>query len=646
MAKPPKKVPGSGSSDLPSTPTRSVSADNSTLVDLVNTGIPGSSSQGTDTATGAHLSDASPGTGTHQQSVVVSDLPGTASSLVETYLRSITWPADQTHLLRPIGNDTGLFESPDGKTYANLGEEGHLLVERTINDQYQVPFPIAPGVSGPVLTKVDSQPRWRAERPDWLSAGSGADTQAQTGAAPVTPSAPTFVPAHLAGLLTKAESSVDGIRYDKHKRTYVDMQEGTVLVRKNEDGHYQASSASELVPSGALLERIPGTNLWRPKAHTVTNTPISPQPHTRQPSAEPDEPTSGPSKRQRLDEEGSHAADTDIIAEHLLSTESTALDLSYGQWRNWGKNTPPQSGQSIEIDGLHYPIVPQDLYPATRLVYLQHPGFSPGRYDAFEQMLLDNPSLQPKWAVKKDDQWKVVQRRPPFVMSLSQYVASSFKYLSNHSASAVARAVFNQTSHFAAINAHGLALMSRTFHHWLDRTSTAAPRRELADPLMMLPALPTTLSGTETIISLPTPSAQALQRLDFDPGRIPQEWNEYVANAPGASLRRLFSTVLEHNGYVVNRTSRILSEDALLFHREGLDAVFVLRFPVTTLLGNMKRHAAPGSELNDPAYRARIGEAQWQELSNRLDLDKVIYLLGSTQPISSDQTTLVIVREG
>lgn len=646
MAKPPKKVPGSGSSDLPSTPPRSVIADNPTLAALLNAGIPGLKPQGIDTATGTHLSDASPGAGTHPQSVVVSELPDTTSSLVETYLRSITWPADQTHRLIPIGNDTGLFQSPDGKTYANLGAEGHLLVERTINDQYQVPFSIAPGAPAPVLTKVDHQPRWRVERPDWLSAGSGADTQAQTVAAPMTPSAPTFVPAHLAGLLTKAERSVDGIRYDRHKRTYVDMEEGTVLVRKNGDGHYQAASASELVPSGARLERIPGTNLWRATARTVTHTPTSTQPSTHQPSAEPGEPTPGPSKRPRPDEESSRAADTDIIAEHLLSTESTAIDLSYSLWRNWGTDTPPQSGQSIEIDGLHYPIVRQVMQPDTRLVYLQHPGFTPTRFDAFEQMLLDNPSQQPKWAVKDDDQWKVVKNRIPFAMPLSQYVASSFKYLSNHSANAIARAVFDRTSHFTTIDAHGLALMSRTFHHWLDRASTPAPRRELADPLMMLPKLLTTLSGTDTIISLPTPSAEALLRLDFDPKRIPQAWDEYVTNAPGASLRSLFSTVLEHNGYTVNRTTRLLSEDALLFHREGLDAVFVLRFPDTTLLGNMKRHAAPGSELTDPAYRARIGEEQWQELSNRLDLDKVIYLLGSAQPVGSDQTTLVIVREG
>ncbi|ANJ55073.1 hypothetical protein PMA3_07825 [Pseudomonas silesiensis] len=625
MAKPPKIVPGSNSTGLPSTPARPATADNSTLADLFNIGIPGTHVQGADMATGTHLSAVSPGAGTHQPSVLVSDIPGTGPSSVGAYLRSITWPADQTHLLRPIGNDTGLFASSDGKTYANLGEEGHVLVV----PRYQVPLPDASGVPGPFLTKVEGQTLWRIELPYWLSVGLGANTQAQAGAVAGRPSPPTFVPPHLASLLTKAESSEDGIRYDKHKRSYVDMQEGTVLVRKNGDGHYQVSSLSELIPSGALLERIPGTKLWRPVIKTV---------------AEPGEAAPGPSKRPHPDEESSRSADTDIIADDLLSNESIALDLSYGQWRNWGKSTQPQSGQSIEIDGLHYPIVPQVMQPETRLVYLEHPGFSPARYDAFERMLLDNPSLQPKWVIKKDDQWKVVEKRLPFEMSLSQYVGSTFRYLSDHSASTVARAVFDQSSQFAAIDAHGLALMGRTFHHWVDRTSVDAPRRELADPLMMLPVLPTTLSGTDAIISLPTPSA-ALQRLDFDPARIPQAWGDYLANAPGTSLRSLFSTVLEDNGYSVNRTTRLLSEDALLFHREGLDAVFVLRFPATSLLGNMKRPVVPGSELSDPAYRARIGETQWQELARHLDLDKVIYLLGGTQPRGPDQTTLFIVRE-
>ncbi|WP_150783370.1 hypothetical protein [Pseudomonas fluorescens] len=636
MAKPPKKVPGSGSTDLPSS-TRSTHTDNSTPGDLFNTGIPGSHVQVTDTTTSTHLSDVSPDASAHQPSVVVSDLPGTGSSSVETDLRSLTWPADQTHLLRPIGNDTGLFESPDGNTYAYLGEDGHVLVER----RYQVPLRDTTGMPGPLLISVDGQLRWRVEPADRQSAGSGTHTPAQA-----VPSPLRFVPAHLAAVLSKAENSIDGIRYDKYKRLYVDMQKGTVLVRKNKDGHYQASSASELIPSGALLEQIPGTKLWRQKVQTVTDPQQDSQPTTRQRSAETDEPTPGPSKRRRLDDESSDSPDTDIIADTLLSNESIALDLSYAQWRNWGKNTQPQSGQSIEIDGLHYSIVPQAMQPGTRLVYLEHPGFSPGGYDAFEQMLLNNPSFQPKWAIKKDGRWNTVERRLPFEMSLSQYVASSFKYLSNHSANMIARAVFNHTSHSAPINAHGLALLSRTFHHWADRTTVDAPRRELADPLMMLPVLPTTLSGTDTIISLPMPSAEALLRLDFDPKQIPQAWSEYVTNAPGSSLRSLFSTVLEHNGYTVNRTTRLLSEDALLFHREGLDAAFVLRFPLTTLLGNMKRNAMPGSELNDPAYRARIGEEQWQELSNRLDLSKVIYLLGNTQPISADQTTLVIVREG
>lgn len=71
----------------------------------------------------------------------------------------------------------------------------------------------------------------------------------------------------LADKLTKVAG--DLFRYDKQKRIYVDVRdEGTVMVRKNAHGDYQATSARELTP-GPVLEPIEGTTLWQRKPQSA-----------------------------------------------------------------------------------------------------------------------------------------------------------------------------------------------------------------------------------------------------------------------------------------------------------------------------------------------------------------------------------------
>jgi hypothetical protein len=303
----------------------------------------------------------------------------------------------------------------------------------------------------------------------------------------------------------------------------------------------------------------------------------------------------------------------------------------------------PEWHDSIDIDGQHYVIVPQRVLPDTTLVFLQHPLFSPGRYDAFEQMLKNNPSLQPKWAIRKDDQWTVVEL-PSFEKSLTESVATSFRYLADHSLSAIARAAFNEVNHSEVINGDGLRALFDTFYHWENRTLALASRRELADPLMMLPVLPTQPSAHlngQTLL-LPSPFATGLERIDFDTRMFEQRWREAV-HAPGSSLRALFSELLQDNGYAVDRTSRLFSEDALLFQRSTLDVVFVLRLRPSTPDGRVNRRSDPGDELLAPTLRARLARSRWRQM---LEPDKVIYLVGGTQTVSAQQTLLFIVREG
>lgn len=483
-------------------------------------------------------------------------------------------------------------------------------------------------VSGPQQNVVVQQPvivsdllpdaiAWPAHRINELPpAGSDPGLSQRPGGtapAPATES-PSFIAAHLAATLTKAEISADGIRFDKRKRSYVDLEEGTVMVRRNTDGNYQQTSPNELIPSGPLLEQIPGSTRWRRKAQ-----------------GEAVEPQADPGKRPRLDED---------------SDTSSPLDFSVRAWRNWGKLNKPQSGQSIEMDGLHYPIVPQVLLPTTQTAYIEHPRFSPARFDAFEQMLRDDPTLQPQRVEKKDGQWHVEQGAPLFEKPLTHYVAGAVAHLSDQSSSAVARTVFNHSRDAEVINGEGITVLSQTFRHWADRTTTSAPRRELADPLMLLPTLARQNGNPDAgIISLPSPSAESLQRLDFNPQRLPNEWREYTAAPTDDGLQKLFRTLLEHNGYRVGAASHPLSEHALIFYRDKLDAMFVLKLPHVS--GNdITRYTRPGSELKSSAFQMKIGEVAWQRLSQYFDKDQIIYLLGGTQALSPQQQTLFIVREG
>ncbi|MFJ2487882.1 hypothetical protein [Pseudomonas sp. NPDC087639] len=461
------------------------------------------------------------------------------------------------------------------------------------------------------------------------------------------PRPPEFIFAEMAALLTSAENSPEGIRYGKHGTPYVDMEGGTVMISKATDGSVRHTHPGESSPTGALLEQIPGARLWRLKE--PTNTRVKrPQPDVDSSPVETTEAIAGPSKRPRQESASSDTASTDALMETLFSRQPVALDLSSGQWRNWAKATRPENGDAVEIDGAHYQIVSRGGQPDTGLVYLQHPGFAPESYDAFENMLRNEPSRQPKWALKRNGQWSVLESHPPFEMPMTQYVAGAFKYLSNHCSNTIARAVFDHSTQSGAVTNHALSMMVLTFRHWVDRVNNdAPPARSLLDPLMLLPKLPTQpdrlFSGG--ILTLPSSSAEAFLRIDFDPQTFSTKWNAYVSAATPANLRSLFITVLQDNGYSVNPKTRALQEGALIFHREGIPAVFVLKLPRIT--GNsIPRNSLPGSEISSTVFQARLSAAAQQALNTHLAQNEVVYLMGGTQLKESGEPTLFMVREG
>lgn len=609
MAKAPKKIPVTPAPDTSLAITRIVIHE--PAGHLPHTG----SSDPIASLVGAPESDAripSSSANSRPSAVTVSHLPETVAALLEANMREIRWPAENVHLLRAISSHRGLFDSPEGDTYAHIVDEGYFRVDRQSDGRYRLHWPEGLGEAGPLLTQVEGQPHWRPEQ-------TARPTHAAVNAEPAAkPSPPRPLPADQATWLTSAQNTWDGMRYDKRKATYVDMEDGaTFLVRKHPAGGYQQASAHERNSLGARVEQIPGSKRWRTRAS--------------------DDQAPGPSKRARLADAHQPAL---VRPSSGLTPEAQPAT---GVWRSWGKTSKPEWNDSVDIDGLHYVIVPQRMQADTLLVYLENPLFTPGRYEAFEQMLQTDPSLQPKWAVKNADTWTVVEQRP-FEGSLTEYVGKTFLDLSHQSSNAIARTVFNQANHSEVINGDGLRILFDTLYHWENRTSSAAPRAELADPLLLLPILPAQPSADLLghNLMLPSPSGEAFQRLDFDTSRFHQQWRDAL-DTPGRSLRAMFSDLLEHSGYAVDRTSRMFSDDALIFKRENLDSVFVLRFRPSAADGTLYRAMDPASELSGEGFRSRVEKSKWSQM---LEPGKVVYLVGGTQPISAQQTLLFIVREG
>ncbi|MCW8278387.1 hypothetical protein IMF27_24780 [Pseudomonas sp. PCH199] len=300
--------------------------------------------------------------------------------------------------------------------------------------------------------------------------------------------------------------------------------------------------------------------------------------------------------------------------------------------------------ESLEINGLHYRVVPQGSPERTGIAFLEHPRFSPSRYEAFEQMLHDDPSLQPRWAVKKNGQWEVLENRFPFDKSLTGYVAETFRDFSDASLNDVARTLFNRANHSDVINSQGLMVLKQTFRNWADASSARIPRQELADPLLMLPVI-TRTTNTGWLALPPSDAAGALRRLDFAPNHFSTEWNNFNADPSNYNLKRLVGSVLVRNGYEAFPLTIEHRGPTLVFTRANHDTVFFLK------LGRVDGYAIrditpPGNELSDPNLTARIGVPARTALLTAYAQNKVVWLLGGTQTTSSGWQSVFIIREG
>ncbi|MEX3777531.1 hypothetical protein [Pseudomonas sp. MYb118] len=433
------------------------------------------------------------------------------------------------------------------------------------------------------------------------------------------PSEITFLPSFLVNGLSAPLA--DGLRYGNRRTIYAEIEnEGITLVRLDTDGQLRAASINQLNATGPLLERVGTSAFWRRK---ITD---------EQP---------GPSrKRPRLD---SDSSDADALAADLLVGDPQPLDLSPKPWRNWGSSTRPSASESIEVDGLHYSVVPHGSPELTNIAYLQNPRFTPSGFDAFEQMLRVDATLQPRWALKRNGRWEVLESHLPFEKSLKAYVTESYKDLTDASSTAVARTVFNRANHAEVIDAFGLSTMKQAFRNWTN-PRIRLPRTDLADPLLMLPAIPRKL-GNGWVTVLPEASSSALRRLELNPDHFPEQWRTFADDPSNLNLKQLVSTVLVRNGYEVFPLSSDHQGPTLVFTRPNHDWVFFLK--LGRVNGDAIRQITPsGAELSDPQLSLRIGEAARTRLLSAYDQNKVVWLLGGTQITSADVHSVFLIREG
>jgi len=474
---------------------------------------------------------------------------------------------------------------------------------------------------------------------DWVSMHFSASQQAAAASTSTSASLqhPVFINAESASQLKLQKGTKEGFRYDKHKKAYVEMHDGMVMVGKTPDG-WRQTHAGEASPTGKWIEQIPDTKQWR----EIDGPRHSRQAVTDPASTETTDALPGPSNRQHPAQEIDVASTTSVLIERLSVQRPAALDLSVAQWKNWGKTTQPETGESIEIEKLHYPLVKQVLRADTELVYLQHPRFKPEGFDEFENMLRHDPSIQPKWALKRNGQWKVLDNHAPFEMSATQYVSTALNSLSEHSANTIARTLFDRVSTPEGIDAGGLSAMTLTLRHWTDRVNITSPHPGLSDPLMLLPILPSRHNDQYAggLLALPAPVSSRLQRLDFD---VPQ----LDSRSSVSSTRDVFERILGLSGYSINpnRHPHPSGEDVMIFHREGVAAVFVLRLTPFTQTP-VPRYSKVGSEIANPDFQRSLSEADRQALAEHLNNYELIYLVGGKQQISPDNSTLFIVREG
>ncbi|MFJ2286236.1 hypothetical protein ACIOUF_07725 [Pseudomonas iridis] len=575
----------------------------------------------------------------HSSAVIITDIPGSparaATLTVESAINMITWPKERLDELVPFRGNSGLFTSNDGTLFADLKGLGKTMVERNSQGEYQVPFPFVPGVPGPILARIDGEPHWRIERPGWVRKA------AQTPPREIAP-AFEFLSPELAKLLEPARPQ-DGLRYDKTGRTYADIaDEGTVLIRKNSDGEYQASDFNERFASGPSVERIPGTDLWR-RIPERQSSPQSPRLYIHEsPDTDTDTGTR-PAKRPRLEESAEPSGPAEGLDTAPRVSRETVESPYY--WMQWGHYDGPPPGPSTKLGGFDYAIVPPgsaaDRLP--RMIFLQNPESPISRFDEFERVMRATPALQPAAIYRySNDPLEVRPAQKLFHKPLSQSVAERFTDFSEGTAQTVAKTLFERADNSAQITSTGLHHIYQVLTQWNWRATSGVP--PLGDPMLMLREAPRVEHNGRTLLPLTAAPDAPLHSLTFDPQRFPEDWSYYLRTLSNQALKQLTGGLLVRAGYDVFPLTPHHQRPTLVFRGPATDDVFILKLGVVE--GNaIALHTQAGTELLDPALPASIGQPAYAAVQAAHAKNQLIWLLGGVLNVRSKPESVFIIRE-
>jgi len=613
MAKPPKKIPVTAADTTAA--TRPVQPGSGSRV---TTNTPDSPLSDVGSSTGSPAPD----TSIRQPTVIVHESPDS----YRVARSAIAWPQDRLNELTPSAENNGLFTGPDQRTYAQIGNEGRFVVERNLQGRYYVPLTFAPGVAGPLLTRIEGQAVWHIQRPGWQSAESRAGT-------PAAPQSLLYLAPDDVKTLTRAEPSTSGLRYNKLKHTFVDTAEGTVMVRKNQQGEYQLASATSRDSPDIFFEQIPGTVLWRRKN---PDSPADEKPVVgkSRPLAEPDETQPGPSKRVRLDSPEDPVLPTRLAADAPI--EQTPFF-----WLPWGLVNKPPMVESVQLGWLHYPILPVGSNRSPKVYFVQHPDFAPADFDAFEHMLYTAPSMQPVATFRiGNDPAEVNPGKRFFAEPISRSVATAFPDFSDATAYSVAKKLFELSGNTPVITGAGLVNIQAVLHQWKQKPFPTVPA--YADPLNMLAVAPSIDFEGKKLIRMPAQIDSELERLTFDPKYFPIEWNHYKTHPTDLNLRRLLGALLVRSGYDVFPLTHEHRMPTLVFRRDPHDQVYFLKLGAVQYVGLSH---TPGNELADPSLPARIGSDALLALTTANAQNKVVWLIGGVLNVDSNPESAFIIRE-